>query len=36
MVGVLIFVSVNTIRKNMPYAKGTIDFNHFKYTPQNN
>ena len=27
-----IFVGVNTVEKNMPYAKGTIDFNHFKYS----
>ena len=26
---IFIFVGVNTISKNMPYAKGTIDFNHF-------
>ena len=30
MVGIFIFVGVNTKKKNMPYAKGTIDFNHFK------
>ena len=29
VVDILIFVGVNTILKNMPYAKGTIDFNHF-------
>ena len=23
-------IGVNTIKKNMPYAKGTIDINHFK------
>ena len=26
VVGIFIFVGVNTIKKNMPYAKGTIDF----------
>ena len=29
MVGIFIFVSVNTIKKNMPYAKGTIEFNQY-------
>ena len=25
-------IGVNTIKKNMPYAKGTRDFNNFKYS----
>ena len=29
VVGIFIFVRVNTMQENMPYAKGTIDFNHF-------
>ena len=29
LVGILIFVGVNTILKYMPHAKGTIEFNHF-------
>ena len=28
MVGIFVFVGVNTIKKNMLYAKGTIEFNH--------
>ena len=27
--GIFIFVGFNTTQKNMSYAKGTIDFNHF-------
>ena len=29
MVGIFIFVGVNTFLKNMPYAKGPLEFNHF-------
>ena len=29
VVDIFIFVCDNTIKKNMLYAKGTIDFNHF-------
>ena len=29
VVGIFILVGFYTIKKNMPYAKGTIDFNHF-------
>ena len=29
MVGIFIFVGVNTIHKNMLYAKGTMEFNIF-------
>ena len=32
VVGIFIFVSLIQYRKNMPYAKGTIGFNHFKYS----
>ena len=30
LVGIFIFVAVNTVKKNMPHAKGTIEFNHFE------
>ena len=30
LVGIFIFVGVNTIEKKLPHAKGTIEFNHFE------
>ena len=29
IVGIFIFVGINTKKKNVPYAKGTIEFNQF-------